>query len=203
EFEPPEAPDGLCDFVAETGAPPPAPRAPSSTDKVPISSNFPIRTRHGGGKGYPTGPQETQKGVSRVTQPHVSKTRVAGRPHLGVPGKITGSVGSADLPYIITAVGPYKTAQHCGVSPQGSFWAGQQWTLPCSRSTLGVPSTGEYAEKLVVEAFEEDSGLKVGSGVAGDHEKEGGPGPGWGLGSREGETETEDDEGKAGKAAED
>ena len=44
----------------------------------------------------------------------MSKTGVAGRPHLGVPGKITGSVESADLPEIITAVGPYKTAHIVG-----------------------------------------------------------------------------------------
>ena len=30
----------------------------------------------------------------------------------------------------------------------------------------------EYAEKLVVEAFEEDTGLKVGSGVAASGEEE-------------------------------
>ncbi|EJK52824.1 hypothetical protein THAOC_27867 [Thalassiosira oceanica] len=63
---------------------------------------------------------QEKKGPSRVTQPsYVSKTGVAGRPHLGVPGKITGSVGSADLPYIITAVGPYN----CGVSsPPGELF---------------------------------------------------------------------------------
>ena len=49
----------------------------------------------------------------------------------------------------------------------------------------------EYAEKLVVEAFEEDTGLEVGSGVAEeDQDQVGEPG----------ETETKDDEGKSGKA---
>ena len=55
----------------------------------------------------------------------------------------------------------------------------------------------KYAEKLVIEAFEEDTGLKVGSGIDEDHEDEeedndqvGGPG----------ETETkDDDERKSGK----
>ena len=51
---------------------------------------------------------------SGVTKPYVSKTGVDGRPHLGVPGKITGSVESGDLPEIITAVGPYKTAHIVG-----------------------------------------------------------------------------------------
>ena len=55
----------------------------------------------------------------------------------------------------------------------------------------------KYAERLVVEAFEEDTGLKVGSGDDEDHEDEeedkdqvGGPG----------ETDTKDIEGKSGKA---
>jgi len=56
----------------------------------------------------------SSKLFSKATKPYVSKTGVAGRPHLGVPGKITGSVGSADLPNIITAVGPYKTAHIVG-----------------------------------------------------------------------------------------
>ena len=39
----------------------------------------------------------------------------------------------------------------------------------------------EYAEKLVVEAFEEDTGLKVGSGVAeNDEEEEDEDQVGWG-----------------------
>ncbi|EJK64447.1 hypothetical protein THAOC_14817 [Thalassiosira oceanica] len=78
---------------------------------------------------------------SRVTKPFVSKTGVAGRPHLGVPGNITGSVESDDLPEIITAY-------------------------------FGGAFDMEYAEKLVVEAFEEDTGLKVGSGVAESGEEE-------------------------------
>ncbi|EJK51850.1 hypothetical protein THAOC_28939, partial [Thalassiosira oceanica] len=82
---------------------------------------------------------------SRVTKPYVSKTGVAGRPHLGVPGKITGSVESADLQEIITSVGPYKTAHIVGWSMQ---------------------------KKLVVEAFGEDTGSKMGSGVAENDEEE-------------------------------
>ncbi|EJK60583.1 hypothetical protein THAOC_19033 [Thalassiosira oceanica] len=59
----------------------------------------------------------------------------------------------------------------------------------------------EYVEKLVglVEAFGEDMGLKVGSGVAAENheEEEDRPGPGWG---KPGETGTKDDEGKSEKA---
>ena len=53
------------------------------------------------------------------SKPYVSRTGVAGRPHLGVPGKVTGSVGSADLPTIIAAVGPYKTAHVVGCLHHG------------------------------------------------------------------------------------
>ena len=54
----------------------------------------------------------------------MSKTGVAGRPHLGVPGKITGSVESGDLPEIITAVGPYKTAHIVGCLHHGELLDG-------------------------------------------------------------------------------
>ena len=100
----------------------------------------------------------------------MSKTGVAGRPHLGVPGKITGSVESADLPEIITAVGPYKTAHIVGCLHHGELLEGTM-DFAFFRSTLGVPLTGSM-EKLVVEAFEEDTGLKVGSGVAENDEEE-------------------------------
>ena len=90
---------------------------------------------------------------STVTKPYMSKTGVAGRPHLGVPGNITGSVESGDLPEIITAVGPYKTAHIVGCLHHGELLY------------FGGSFDMEYAKKLVVEAFEEDTGLKVGSGV--------------------------------------
>ncbi|EJK73210.1 hypothetical protein THAOC_05177 [Thalassiosira oceanica] len=61
---------------------------------------------------------------SKVTKPYVSKTGVAGRHHLGVPGKITGSVESGDLPEIITAVGPYKTAHIVGCLHHGELLVG-------------------------------------------------------------------------------
>lgn len=123
---------------------------------------------------------------SRVTKPYVSKTGVAGRPHLGVPGKITGSVESADLPEIITAVGPYKTAHivwdvflHHGELLEGTM---NFALLP--EYFLGVSFDREYAEKLVVEAFEEDMGLKMGPGVAkNDEEEQDEDQVGW-LGSR-------------------
>ncbi|EJK67948.1 hypothetical protein THAOC_10936, partial [Thalassiosira oceanica] len=88
---------------------------------------------------------------SRVTKPYVSKTGVTGRPHLGVPGKITGSVESADLPEIITSVGD---SSYCGMSSpdftMGSFWR-------------------------------EDTGLKMGSGVAENDEEEQDKDQGWGA----------------------
>ncbi|EJK64163.1 hypothetical protein THAOC_15130 [Thalassiosira oceanica] len=93
---------------------------------------------------------------SRVTKPYVSKTGVAGRPHLGVPGKITGSVESADLPEIITAL------------LEGTM----NFCLASTPEYFGGSFDREYAEKLVVEAFEEDMGLKMGSGVAENDEEE-------------------------------
>ena len=109
---------------------------------------------------------------SKVTKPYVSRTGVAGRPHLGVPGKITGSVGSADLPPIIAAVGPYKTAHVVGCLHHGELLEGSMDfdLLP----DYFEKYDREFAEKLVIEAFEEDTGLKVGSGDAeNDEDKEG------------------------------
>ena len=109
---------------------------------------------------------------SKVTKPYVSRTGVAGRPHLGVPGKITGSVGSADLPTIIAAVGPYKTAHVVGCLHHGELLEGSMDfdLLPDYFEKFDR----EFAEKLVIEAFEEDTGLKVGSGDAENYEdKEG------------------------------
>ena len=101
---------------------------------------------------------------SKVTKPYVSRTGVAGRPHLGVPGKVTGSVGSADLPTIIAAVGPYKTAHVVGCLHHGELLEGSMDfdLLPDYIEKFDR----EFAEKLVIEAFEEDIGLKVGSGDA-------------------------------------
>ncbi|EJK46383.1 hypothetical protein THAOC_34948, partial [Thalassiosira oceanica] len=90
---------------------------------------------------------------------------VAGRPHLGVPGKITGSVESADLPEIITSVGPYKTAHIVGCLHHGELFEGKM-NFALLPEYFGGSFNREYAEKLVVEAFEEDTGLKMGSGVA-------------------------------------
>ena len=109
---------------------------------------------------------------SKVTKPYVSRTGVAGRPHLGVPGKVTGSVGSADLPTIIAAVGPYKTAHVVGCLHHGELLEGSMDfdLLPDYFEKFDR----EFAEKLVIEAFEEDTGLKVGSGDAENYEdKEG------------------------------
>ena len=109
---------------------------------------------------------------SKVTKPYVSRTGVAGRPHLGVPGKVTGSVGSADLPTIIAAVGPYKTAHVVGCLHHGELLEGSMDfdLLPDYFEKF----YREFAEKLVIEAFEEDTGLKVGSGDAENYEdKEG------------------------------
>ena len=133
---------------------------------------------------------------SEVTKPYVSKTGVVGRPHLGVPGKITGSIGSADLPNIIAAVGTYKTAHIVGCLHHGDLLDGTM-DFDLLPEYFGSSFDRKYAEKLVIEAFEEDTGLKVGSGIDEDHEDEeedndqvGGPG----------ETETkDDDERKSGK----
>ena len=59
----------------------------------------------------------------------------------------------------------------------------------------------EFAEKLVIEAFEEDTGLKVGSGSAENFEDEDKEGEGKEDKVGEPETETtKEDEGKLGKA---
>ena len=108
---------------------------------------------------------------STVTKPYMSKTGVAGRPHLGVPGNITGSVESGDLPEIITAVGPYKTAHIVGCRHHGELLEGTM-DFALLPEYFGGSFDMEYAEKLVVEAFEEDTGLKVGSGVAESDEEE-------------------------------
>ena len=56
----------------------------------------------------------------------------------------------------------------------------------------------EFAEKLVIEAFGEDTGLKIGSGDAENYEDKG---QDTRLGGEPGETETtKEDEGKLGKA---
>ena len=101
----------------------------------------------------------------------MSKTGVAGRPHLGVPGKITGSVGSADLPKIITAIGPYKTAHIVGCLHHRDLLDGTM-DFDLLPEYFGGSFDREYAEKLVVEAFEEDTGSKVGSGVSENYEEE-------------------------------
>ncbi|EJK44777.1 hypothetical protein THAOC_36656 [Thalassiosira oceanica] len=102
-----------------------------------------------------------------------------------------------DLPDVITAGGrPYKTAHIVeGLRHRGSFWTGQ-WTLPCFRSTLGVPSTGSMQRSWPLRPLKNKTraGLKVGSGVAENHEEE----------TRDqdnkvgesGETETKDDRGR-------
>ena len=108
---------------------------------------------------------------SKVTKPFVSKTGVAGRPHLGVPGNITGSVESGDLPEIIKAVGPYKTAHIVGCLHHGELLEGTM-NFALLPEYFGGSFNREYVEKLVVEAFEEDTGLKVGSGVAKNDEEE-------------------------------
>ncbi|EJK45485.1 hypothetical protein THAOC_35897, partial [Thalassiosira oceanica] len=102
----------------------------------------------------------------------MSKTGVAGRPHLGVPGNITGSVESGDLPEIITAVGPYKTAHIVGCLHHGELLEGTTMDFALLPEYFGGSFGMEYAEKLVIEAFEEDTGLKVGSGVAESGEEE-------------------------------
>ena len=49
-------------------------------------------------------------------------------------------------------------------SPRGAFGGYNELCL--HQEYFGVSFDREYAEKLVVEAFEEDTGLKMGSGVA-------------------------------------
>ncbi|EJK46529.1 hypothetical protein THAOC_34799 [Thalassiosira oceanica] len=107
----------------------------------------------------------------------MSKTVVAGRPHLGVPGNITGSVESGDLPEIITAVGPYKTAHIVGCLHLGELLEGTM-DFALLPEYFGGSFDMEYAEKLVVEAFEED-GFE-----------------GWGVDMKD---RDKDDEGKLGK----
>ena len=128
---------------------------------------------------------------SKVTKPFMSKTGVAGRPHLGVPGNITGSVESGDLPKIITAVGPYKTAHIVGCLHHGELLEGTM-DFALLPEYFGGSFDMEYAKKLVVEAFEEDTGLKVGSGVAESREEEEDE-------DHQVMTKTKDDEGKLGK----
>ena len=84
------------------------------------------------------------------------------RPHLGVSGKITGSVGSADLPNIITAVGPYKTAHIVGCLHHRELLEGSM-DFDLLPKYFGNLFDMEFAKKLAIEAFEEDTGLKVGS----------------------------------------
>ena len=86
---------------------------------------------------------------SRITKPYVSKTGVAGRPHLGVPGKITGSIGSDDLPDIISAVGPFKTAHIVGCLHHGELLEGIM-DFDLLPEYFGGSFDREYAEKLVL-----------------------------------------------------
>ena len=88
-----------------------------------------------------------------------------------MPGKITGSVGPDDLPNIITAVGPYKTAHIVGCLHHGDLLDGTM-DFDLFQVYFGSSFDRKYAERLVVEAFEEDTGLKVGSGDDEDHEDE-------------------------------
>ncbi|EJK55760.1 hypothetical protein THAOC_24471 [Thalassiosira oceanica] len=92
-----------------------------------------------------------------VTKPYVSKTGVDGRPHLGVPGKITGSVESGDLPEIISAVGPYKTAQLWDVGRtlhHGELLEGTTMDFALLPEYFGgsCPSTGRTMSMQRVEA---------------------------------------------------
>ena len=68
-------------------------------------------------------------------------------------------------------------------SPRGAF--GGYDGLCLVPEYFGVSFDREYAEKLVVEAFEEDTGLKMGSGLARmmtrSRTKQAGRGPGWGA----------------------
>ena len=135
----------------------------------------------------------------KVTKPYVSKLGVAGRPHLGVSGKITGSVGSADLPNIITAVGPYKTAHIVGCLHHGELLEGSM-DFDLLPKYFGNLFDMEFAKKLAIEAFEEDTGWKVGSGFDAENyeDKEG---DGEDKLGEPGETETtKEDDGKLGKA---
>ena len=55
-------------------------------------------------------------------------------------------------------------------SPRGAFGGYNELCL--LQEYFGVSFDREYAEKLVVETFEEDTGLKMGSGVAENDEEE-------------------------------
>ena len=73
---------------------------------------------------------------------------------------------------IIAAIGPYKTAHVVGCLHHGELLEGSMDfdLLPDYFEKFDR----EFAEKLVIEAFEEDTGLKVGSGDAENYEdKEG------------------------------
>ncbi|EJK61560.1 hypothetical protein THAOC_17932 [Thalassiosira oceanica] len=61
-----------------------------------------------------------------------------------------------------------------GLFTTGSFWRVLLWTMDFALlpEYFGGSFDREYAEKLVIEAFEEDTGLKVGSGVAENDEEE-------------------------------
>ncbi|EJK60876.1 hypothetical protein THAOC_18709 [Thalassiosira oceanica] len=79
------------------------------------------------GGGFARIPNLPEDALKKKVHPLCVQNRVAGRPHLGVPGngKITGSVESADLPEIITSVGPYKTAHIVGCLHHGELFEGK------------------------------------------------------------------------------
>ena len=111
---------------------------------------------------------------------------------------IIGSVESADLPNIITAVGPYKTAHIVGCLHHGELLEGSMDFDLLLKYFESLFDRG-FAEKLVIEAFEEDTGLKVGSRSAENHEDK--EGEGQDKVGEPGEMETtKEDEGKLGKA---
>ena len=68
-------------------------------------------------------PVQTDCLILTVTKPYVLDSP-GSLEDLGVPGKITGSVESGDLPEIITAVGPYKTAHIVGCLHHGELLEG-------------------------------------------------------------------------------
>ncbi|EJK73381.1 hypothetical protein THAOC_04998 [Thalassiosira oceanica] len=65
-----------------------------------------------------------------------------------------------DLPDVITAGGrPYKTAHIVeGLRHRGSFWTDGTMDFALLPKYFGGSFDREYAEKLVVKAFEEDAG---------------------------------------------
>ncbi|EJK51945.1 hypothetical protein THAOC_28834, partial [Thalassiosira oceanica] len=101
---------------------------------------------------------------SGVTKPYVSKTGVDGRPHLGVLARSLG---------VLSRVIFQKSSQLSGLTRQLILWdvfttggAFRGYNGLCLLPAyFGGSVDMEYAKKLVVEAFEEDTGLKVGSGV--------------------------------------